>query len=68
MTETNPEEIFKLLTASRILVAILQQEKQISVPSSSFVTLVSEDKQLQVDYDEQNDSFTFKIREENNEG
>jgi len=68
MTETNPEEIFKLLTASRILVAILQQEKQISVPSSSFVTLVSEDKQLQVDYDEQNDLFTFKIREENNEG
>lgn len=67
MTEQTPEEIFKMLTASRILVAILEDQKQISISADSFINMVAQDKQLQVDYDDETNSFTFKIKEENNE-
>lgn len=67
MTEQTPEEIFKMLTASRILVAILEDQKQISISADSFINMVAQDKQLQVDYDDETNSFTFKIKEDTNE-
>jgi hypothetical protein len=67
MTEQTPEEIFKMLTASRILVAILEDQKQISISADSFINMVAQDKQLQVDYDDETNRFTFKIKEDTNE-
>lgn len=67
MTEQTPEEIFKMLTASRILVAILEDQKQISISADLFINMVAQDKQLQVDYDDETNSFTFKIKEDTNE-
>lgn len=67
MTEQIPEDIFKMLTASRILVALLKDQNEISISADSFISTMSEDKQLQVDYDDQTNRFNFKIKEENNE-
>ena len=67
MTNQTPEEIFKMLTASRILIALLEEQKQISISADSFINMSGQDKQLQVDYSDETNSFTFKIKEENNE-
>lgn len=67
MTNQTPEEIFKMLTASRILIALLEEQKQISISADLFINMSGQDKQLQVDYSDETNSFTFKIKEENNE-
>jgi hypothetical protein len=66
MTDKAPEDIFKNMSLSAILVAILDTLKEINVPSITFLDAVKEDKELQVDYDSDTDSFTFKIRDKNN--
>jgi hypothetical protein len=66
MTDKAPEDIFKNMSLSAILVAILDTLKEINVPSITFLDSGKEDKELQVDYDSDTDSFTFKIRDKNN--
>lgn len=61
--ETTPKEVFEGLNVTKILMAILETEKEIVVPFSSFLSIPEGEKQLQVDYDEQTSSFKFKFRE-----
>lgn len=63
MTEDTPTDIFASLNVSKILVAILEIQKEITVPSSSFINAGTEDKELQVDYDSDAQSFKFKLKE-----
>lgn len=65
MTENEPADIFASLNVSKILVAILEIQKEISIPSSSFINAATEDKELQVDYDSDNQTFKFKLKEKN---
>ena len=51
------------LTISKILVAFLEQNKSISLPYSIFAEAGNEDKELQVDFDEDSQIFTFRLRE-----
>lgn len=59
-----PEEVFKAMNASNILVAILTKLGTIEVPSQMFIDANNTEKQLSVTYNDQTDSFEFKIREE----
>lgn len=65
MTEKTPEDIFKDMSLSNILVAILSTIKEINVPILNFLDVGNEDKELQVDYDSDNQYFTFKLRDKN---
>jgi hypothetical protein len=63
MTQT-PEEIFKVMNASRILVAILTKLKSIDIPAQVFIDSNNEDKQLSVNYNDETNSFEFKLKQE----
>jgi hypothetical protein len=58
-----PSEVYQAMSASNILIAILQSQKTISVPLSIFLEASQEDQQLNVEYDEDKLSFIFKLRE-----
>lgn len=60
MTE-NQEELFKAMNASRILVAILSAHGPLSVTTENFLKANESDKSLNVEYDDENLSFVFKL-------
>lgn len=62
MTEKTSEDVFKDMSLSTVLVAILDTLKEINVPSLTFLDAGKEDKELQVDYNSDTQSFTFKLR------
>jgi hypothetical protein len=66
MKEIDHEEIFKSLNITKILVAILETSSPISVPALKFLDSANEDKDLQVDYDDADQSFVFKLKDKNN--
>lgn len=66
MTEKAPEDLFKDMNLSTVLVAILETIKEINVPSLTFLDAGKEEKELQVDYNSDDQSFTFKLRDKNN--
>jgi hypothetical protein len=63
--EKTPEEIFKDMNLSNVLVAILNTAKEVSVPILNFLDVGNENKELQVDYDSNTECFTFKLRDKN---
>jgi hypothetical protein len=65
---TQEQDIFASLNVSKILVAILEIQKEISIPSASFINAATEDKELQVDYDSDSQSFKFKLKGKNESG
>ena len=68
MIDKEPSDIFASLNVSKILVAILEIQKEISIPSSLFINAATEDKELQVDYDSDNQLFKFKLKEKDESG
>lgn len=62
-----PEDIFKAMNASRILVAILSLGP-IKIPADVFVSANNEDKQLSVTYNDETNSFEFKLRDDESQG
>lgn len=60
---TQEQDIFASLSVSKILVAVLEVQKEILIPSSVFVNAATEDKELQVDYDADSQSFKFKLKD-----
>lgn len=64
--ETTPEQdIFAQLNITKILVAILEVQKEISVPTDVLVSAANEDKELQVDYNSDNQTFSFRLKDKN---
>jgi hypothetical protein len=59
----NPEEVFTQLNATKVLIAILDTIKEISIPTSAIIDAGGVDRELQVDYNSDNQTFTFKVRE-----
>lgn len=62
MTEAKIEDVFAQLNVSRILVAALETLGPISIPVMTVINAENEDKEVQVDYDESNQTFTFKLK------
>ena len=59
-----PEEVFKAMNASNILIAILTKLNIVEVPSQMFIEANNSEKQLSVTYNDQTDSFEFKLMNE----
>ena len=62
MTDSNVDEVLAQLNIARILVAIVEKSGEVSVPVSSFMSAVNEDKDLQVDYNKEDQTFIFKLK------
>jgi hypothetical protein len=58
-----PTEVYQAMNASNILVAILQSQKNVSIPLSVFLEASHEDQQLNVEYNEETSSFVFQLKE-----
>jgi hypothetical protein len=63
MTKNTPEEIMESMSLSNILVAILNTLKEINVPKITFLDSDNEDKDMQVTYDSDTESFTFRLKD-----
>jgi len=62
VTQT-PAEVYKAMSATNILVAILDSQKKISIPIDVFLNASKGDKNLNVEYDEDTSSFVFELKE-----
>jgi hypothetical protein len=62
MTQANIEDVYAQLNITRILIAALETLGEISVPVVKIVEAQNEDQEVQVDYDESNQTFTFKLK------
>ncbi len=50
------------ISLNQVLVAILEEHTKLTVPTSKFLEASSEEKELVIDYDENNLTFTFSLR------
>lgn len=64
MTE-NVEDLVKSVSLNQILVAILEEQGKITVPTLKFLDAKNDDKELVIDYDSEALSFTFSLRSNN---
>jgi hypothetical protein len=62
MTDTNIEEVYAQLNIARILVAVLETLGEISIPVEKIINAENEDKEVQVDYNDSDQTFTFKLK------
>ena len=53
------------MSLNKILVALLEVYGSLSVPTTKFVDAANEDKELVVEYDDQNFMFKFSLRGKN---
>ena len=58
MTE---EEVTVQMDVSKILASILVHLGEVSVPTELFMSLEAKDRQIQINYDDENKSFIFKL-------
>jgi len=56
------EEIMPTLTATKVLVSILETLEKAEVPLSTFISMQSEDRELEVNYDGEKDSIIFSLK------
>lgn len=61
----SPDEIISSISLNKILVAILDIQGSITVPTMDFLKAEYDNKELVVDYDEEGPSFIFSVREKN---
>jgi hypothetical protein len=62
MTE---EKVTVQMDVSKILASILIHHKEISVPTEVFMSKTTEDRELEINYDDETKSFVFKLGEVN---
>lgn len=56
------EEIIESMSLNKILVAILEEHGSLSVPTTKFMNAAGSDKELLVEYDDQELTFKFSLR------
>ena len=59
------EGIIANVSINQILVGILEEYKSLTVPTTKFLDSGKIDKELVIDYDESGPSFTFSLRDKN---
>jgi hypothetical protein len=64
MTE-DIEQLVASISMNQVLVAILEEHKKITVPTLKFLDSKVSNKELVIDYEEEGPSFTFSLREIN---
>lgn len=63
-SEFDVNEVQAALTASRVLVAILETLGSVTVPTKTVFEATNKGKELLVDYDENGPSFIFRLPKE----
>lgn len=63
MSDVKIEDIYAQLNITKILVATIQSLGEVSLPVSDFLNATNEDKELQVDYNKEDETFTFKLKQ-----
>jgi len=63
MSDAKIEDVYAQLNIAKILVAAIESLGEISLPVSSFLNSTNEDKELQVDYNESDQTFLFKLKQ-----
>jgi hypothetical protein len=53
------------LNSNKILIAILSTIKEVNIPALTLLDSGQTDSELQIDYDSDNQWFTFKLRDKN---
>jgi hypothetical protein len=61
----NVEGLIQSVSINQILVSILEEHGKITVPTIKFLDAATVDKELVIDYDENGPSFTFSLRDKN---
>jgi hypothetical protein len=61
----NLEGLIQSVSINQILVSILEEHGKITVPTLRFLDAANVDKELVIDYDEDGPSFTFSLRDKN---
>jgi hypothetical protein len=64
MTE-DVEGLVTSISINQVLVAVLEEYGKLTVPTLKFLESKSEEKELVIDYDENGPSFTFSLRDKN---
>jgi hypothetical protein len=62
MNDVNIEDIYAQLNITKILVATIEKLGEISLPVTDFLNATNEDKELQVDYNDSNNTFVFRLK------
>lgn len=62
MTEKE-EGLIKEISINQVLVSILEEYQNLTVPTIKFAEAAKVDKELVIDYDESGPSFTFSLRD-----
>lgn len=63
MTDPKIEDVYSQLNITKILVATIQSLGEITLPVTDFLNATNEDKELQVDYNQADNTFTFKLKQ-----
>jgi hypothetical protein len=61
----NIEGLVTSISINQVLVAILEEHGKIVVPTLRFLDAGATEKELVIDYDESGPSFTFSLRDKN---
>lgn len=62
MTE-DIENLVASISLNRVLIALLEEYKELSVPTLRFLEVNDTDKELVIDYDEDGPSFKFSLKD-----
>lgn len=63
MSDIKIEDVYAQLNIAKILVAAIESLGELSLPVEKFLKAANEDKELQVDYNEDDQTFTFKLKQ-----
>jgi hypothetical protein len=63
MSDIKIEDVYAQLNITKILVAAIESLGELSLPVEKFLKAANEDKELQVDYNEDDQTFTFKLKQ-----
>jgi hypothetical protein len=63
MSDVKIEDVYAQLNITKILVATIQSLGEITLPVTDFLNATNEDKELQVDYNQADNTFTFKLKQ-----
>ena len=63
MSDIKIEDVYAQLNIAKILVAAIESLGELSLPVEKFLKAANEDKELQVDYNEGDQTFTFKLKQ-----
>lgn len=60
--ENDMSDVISSINVNQVLIAILEQYRELRVPSMKFMDTNTTNKELVIEYDKDGPAFTFKVR------